>query len=510
MTTNVPNTAALYSFYSLPHLTASWLIGPIAIIQGIYAKYYGLSLSTIALVILFARMFDALSDPAIGFFSDLHYSRTGTRKPFIVVGGLLFILSSYFLFVPLGAETPKISADVSIMPDSVSAIYFTFWFVLFYLSWTLFEIPHTAWGGELACTSADKTKVYTFREVAAYLGKMSFYVIPLLPFFESSEITPYTLKVATITAGILMLPFLYLCMTVTPKGAPAQHPHNHVNSASVMKQKKGSLHQNFLSARSLVRSMIGNKPFLIFLGAFLFAGIGIGMWGSLIFIYVDAYLGLGKQFAKMFLISFVVSIIATPVWYKLIMLLGKKIAWLLAMGLIILSFGYTGTLNVGEVSFIKLTALIVIQTLGFTCMGITAPALLSEIADYGVLKYGEVRTATYFSMLAFMVKSNAALGAALGLGLAGWFGFDATATEHSDSSIFGLRLAIAWLPPVLVVISLVFIALTPINAHRFAIIRRRLDARVARTAGTLRPHITRGPTQRRESGLLINSEKAPT
>jgi Na+/melibiose symporter-like transporter len=118
--------------YALPYSCVIFLYTPITILQGVYVKYYGFSLATIALVILGARVFDAISDPLVGYFSDTYFAKTGTRKPFIVVGGILFSVSGYFLYSP---------------PANVGVSYFAFWFISFYLGWTLFEIPHLTWGG---------------------------------------------------------------------------------------------------------------------------------------------------------------------------------------------------------------------------------------------------------------------------------------------------------------------------------------------------------------------------
>ena len=41
-----------------------------------------------------------------------------------------------------------------------------------------------------------------------------------------------------------------------------------------------------------------------------------------------------------------------------------------------------------------------------------------------------------------------------------------------------------WIPLVFTSLALIFIALSPINGHRHRIIRRRLDARTARTNST--------------------------
>lgn len=477
MNNKTKNTLSLYMVYSLPAITTAWLTAPIYIIQGVYAKYYGLSLTTIAAVILATRLFDAVSDPVIGYWSDRHLQRAGTRKPFMLVGGLLLIVSGYFLYVPVDFSTQRV-LDVGALerPANVDPLYFIVWFLIFYLAWTLFEIPHITWAGELAKTAQQKTKIYSFRQLAGYLGLVLFYVVPLLPFFETSEITPNTLQVSVIAASLLMLIFLVICLQLTPNGDDLK---------SLSQQRKNSVRTPVVKVtktdfRKFWQSITRNKPFLIFICAYLFAGIGAGMWYGLIFIYVDTYLKLGESFAQMFLLAFAVGLAATPVWYKLAIWWDKKNTWILATVLAIVSFIYTGTLHPSETGFNQLAMLKVIQTLGFTCVGIIAPAILSEIADYSAWKYGAARAATYFSIYTFIGKSNSAVATALGLSIAGLYGFDATAAEHSEHSIFGLTMAISWLPPIFSLIALVFIVLLSINTRRHSIIRRRLDSRESR------------------------------
>ena len=456
-------------------MTVTWLMAPLAIIQGVYAKYYGLPLTTLAAIILLARLFDTLSDPVIGYYSDRYASRTGSRKPFMFVGGLLFIVSSYFLYVPVGLSSiTNNELDALNISPSISAAYFTSWFILLYLAWTLFEIPHITWGAELTKTSNEKTQIYSFRSVAGYLGILFFYAVPLLPIFETNEITPSTLKVSVTAAGLLMLPFLIICLKKTPNGFHRDTLPSAKNCHSSTARK------NSQELGLLLQILIGNKPFLLFVTAYLCSNIGIGMWYGLIFIHVDTYLNLGNQFAQMFLLSYVVGIMAIPAWYKIAVVLGKHITWVLAAVLLLISFFYTGTLKPGETSFGELAFLKTVQTLGFTCLSVIAPAMLSEIADYSTWKTGIERNASYFSCFTFISKISGALATSLGLGIAGWYGLDAMASTQTKDGIFGLTLAIAWLPTASMLVALVFIVLSPINSHRHGIVQRRLDARAVR------------------------------
>ncbi len=458
--------------YSAPYLTMAWLGAPIPILQGIYAKYYGFSLTTLASIILLARLFDAITDPLIGYYSDRYARRTGTRKPFILAGGLLLILSAYFLYVPISGDAGEHS--------NVSVAYFTFWFMAVYLAMTLFEIPHIAWASELALSSADKAKIFSFRNVAGSLGMVCFYFVPQLPFFDTQDITPETLKVSVISAVVLMLPLLYLCIRWTPN-------RSSFSSIDPIQQHcaNGNL-RNKNSLEQLFRSIASNKPLVIFFSAFLAYGFAVGMWYGLVFLYVDSYLNLGEYFAKTFLLSFVVGIVATPGWCKLAIIWGKKTVLSMAMVLLITSFLYASLLTPEDSGFRELLVLQIINVLGGGCMMAFAPAMLSEIIDYSTLKYRSENTASYYALFMFLGKFNVAVGGAIGLAIAGWYGLDATTTVQTSEGIVGLLLGMVWLPMFFIAIALVLIVLSPINTRRHGIIRRRLDTQIASSSSPIR------------------------
>lgn len=451
--------------YSAPLVTMVWLGAPIPILQGIYAKYYGFSLTTLASIILLARLFDAITDPLIGCYSDRYARRSGTRKPFVLAGGLLLILSGYFLYIPIGD-------DVVGNPPKVSVAYFTFWFMAVYLAITLFEVPHNAWASELALTSTDKAKIFSFRSVAGSLGMVFFYLIPLLPFFDTQDITPETLEVSVISAGVLMLPLFYLCI----KNTPNRPSFSCIDVTCQRGTGRNTLKKD--SLEYLFQSLVGNKPLIIFFSSFLMYGFGVGMWSSLVFLYVDSYLDLGEYFAQAFLLSFVVGIIATPAWCKLAIIFGKKTVLSVAMILLIVSFLYATLLVPGVSGFRELLVLQVINILGIGCIITFTPAMLSEIIDYSTLKYRTENTATYYALFMFLGKFNLAIGGALGLAIAGWYGLDATTTAQTSEGVVGLLIGIAWLPIVFIITALLLIIQIPINTRRHQIIRRRLDSRL--------------------------------
>lgn len=452
-----PPKPSHYLTYALPVVSITLIYAPLSVIQGIYAKYYGLSLTTIAAILLFGRFFDAITDPLIGYYSDRYRARFGSRKPFVLGGSLLMVVSGYFLYVPI--ET--------------SVIYLSFWLFAFYLAFTLFDIPHNAWASELALTSSDKSSIYSYRTIAVFLGQSFFYVIPMLPFFETQEITPKTLQVSMISAAVLTVLFSLICIKFTPDGVAVS-----VTRASINLPNRCA-RQKLQSLRVFIRTMFSNRPFVVFMGSYIFYGLGINMWYGFIFLYVSSYLKLGEYFAPVFLASYGVGVVITPLWCRFANAFGKKLALGTAIALIILSFIYTSMLKPGETDLGELVALVMTNTVGVVCFIAIAPAMFSKIVDYSTWKNRQENTAIYFSIYFFLTKIDTAVGASMGLAIASWYGFDAMAEVQSLESVTGLLLVMSILPVSFLMVSLYLIYLNPINAQRHSVVRRRLDRKVS-------------------------------
>ena len=434
--------------YASPSISVSLLFGPTAVLQAMYAKYFGLGLTSIAAVILISRLFDAITDPIIGYYSDLYFQKKGSRKPFIITGGLLFIISSWYLYVPGGP---------------VSTIYFLVWSLVFYFSYTMYEIPHLAWASDLRLNSVDKNAIYNLRATCSFFGVLVFFTLPLLPVFENQNLTPETLRYSVILASLLIFPCLYLSVKTVPDG---RRVNGNLCSNKSRPEIKG------LSIRFLFQ----NKSFILFIASLTVSVFGGGMWYALLFLYVDGYLGLGDKFALAFVISFSISILVLGILPRVSWQFSKKTIWALATLFLSLGIFATGLLST-ESSWWNLLPCMTLYYCGLATKIMIAPSLLAEIIDYGAWKSGRDQGGIYFSIYTLTNKAASAFGGALGLSIAASYGFDVTSSINSEHAIWGMRLALAWMPSVIVLVSFLFIALIPLNLRHHLIIRRRLAGR---------------------------------
>lgn len=110
------------------------------------------------------RLFDAITDPIMGFITDNTKSRWGRRRPYIVVGALL---SGVFfaLMWQLDTEASK---------------QYTFWyFLLFSLAFTIgntmFATPFVGLGYEITSDYNERTRLMAFSQ---FMGQIAWMIVP--------------------------------------------------------------------------------------------------------------------------------------------------------------------------------------------------------------------------------------------------------------------------------------------------------------------------------------------
>ncbi len=458
--TNTPLRFLGILAYSSPMVATSFLFGATGVVQGIYAKHYGLALTDIAAILLICRLFDAFTDPLIGRLSDSYFRRGGTRRPFVFAGSILFLISAYFLFTP---------------PENEVKTHFLLWFLAYYFSWTLFDIPHLAWGSELSADSRERIKIFSIRTFMGNIGFLIFYALPQLPIFESSHITPEAMEWAVLFIGVLMLPLLLFSLLFSPSSV--KKSCGVLDAAALGGTEK--LGRGGDSFRKVLRIIFSNKPFCILLLAQLFSTLGTNMMASMLFIYVDVYLQLGSEFSQVMFLGLIMGMFAVWYWYWQAKQIGSKAGW--QMGMIICAFGLMGLgfITPNDNQYLLLLVLLPLY-FGMATMGSLAPSLLADIIDYAKLKFNEDYTATYFALFGLVAKSSFAMGGALAFYIAGEFGFDPAAKTHQPGQIFGLQLATAWVPAAITLLGVVLIYRVPMSRQRHSIILKALSRRQSR------------------------------
>lgn len=439
--------------YALPTAAAGAVAAPVAaILPSLYAKYASVSVTALGTLFVVLRLFDAVSDPLIGYWSDRTRSRRFGRKPWIIAGGLLLTISVYFLFQ---------------VPPGAGIAYLTVWAMVFYLGYTMHEVPHMAWGGEITADYSMRAKVFSFRSMADIAGGMVYTLLPLGLFFfgviASTDYTPAVFHWLALAAMVLFPLLITIAVCFAPAGEP------------------GGTDRSDL--RGLFNGVFKNPPLQRFLAAYMVAGVGSGIFAALFFPYFDSYLHIGNKLPHLLLAAMAAAFVSQPFWARMVARFGKHRTWgygWIANSLALLPMLW---LRPGEGAFIPAMLLVALYSFTNGVSSVAPFSLLADIVDYEVLKRRVDLAGNYYALLLFIAKVMGSVGGLVLAFLGAVFGYQLVeGAVNTDAAKLGIVIAFCVLPSLFQIMAVPLIWNFPIDRRRHATIRRRIEQREARAA----------------------------
>jgi Na+/melibiose symporter-like transporter len=426
-----------FSAIAIPVAAAGLPIG--VYLPAIFARDFGLSLAGIGAIFLVGRLWDGLLDPIVGALSDRTRTRFGRRKSWIAGGGVLFTISSLFLFFPIAAVTPAY----------LSVVLF-----FFYLGWTAVQIPFLAWSGEISGQYHERTRIATYQTVIAAAALFLTLVLPTI----ADQIRPGDGKLQMALMGGLVvatiLPSLFLTLTTFPEEAPKQLPER-------------------FSVRQSLGAVFANPLLLRVLASDFAVTLGQNIRAALIVFFVSFYMGRPEWAAGLFLFQFVFGILAGPIWLRIGLKFGKHRT--AVAGELVQVAVNLGLLLLTPDRFGLLLALTLAQGLAQGSGNLMLRAIVADVADKERLETGEERTGLYYSVFTLAGKLAGAAAIGVALPLVAWFGFD---PKHANSpeALAGLLYVFALGPAIAHAISALLVARFPLDEAAHSEIRRQLEA----------------------------------
>lgn len=118
--------------------------GGVALMSCILVKYMttmGIPMKIATTIFMIAKLWDAVTDPVMGFISDNTRGRWGRRKPYMFAGGISIIVSIFLLFMP-------------VKEWGVSTNGFIAYMLIMYLLWntcsTLSQVPYCSMSSDIS------------------------------------------------------------------------------------------------------------------------------------------------------------------------------------------------------------------------------------------------------------------------------------------------------------------------------------------------------------------------
>lgn len=328
-----------------------------------------------------SRVWDAISDPLVGYLSDRTRHSMGRRRLWLMISILPITLTFVMVFSP---------------PDSLSGSWLVAWMAIgvigFYSAMTIFMVPHMSLGAELTQNYHERSRLYGLRHASYTIGSIIALVsMQLLINAERQgegavRLTAFQLSLlAAVVTGVLVTFAVY-------KLRERADFQGRVNPSPFGAFK--DVWQNHHARLVLVVSFIEH------IGS---AAIG------LLTLYVAQYVVGAPGLAPAIILTYMVpSTLSVPMWLPLSRKFGKIRLWMFSMTLTGLSFGgmfmlpFLGTMD-AKIAVIFILAFFAGLSAG--CGGTIAPSIQSDIIDYDEYLTGERKEGSYFAAFNFSYKS---------------------------------------------------------------------------------------------------------
>ncbi|MBO22500.1 MAG: MFS transporter [Rhodospirillaceae bacterium] len=386
--------------YGLPGLPLAVLLLPLFItVPTYYAEDLGLGFATVGLVLLFARAWDVLTDPLIGFLSDRTHTRFGRRRPWLLAGAPLMIVGAWTMFRP---------------PDEVNALYLATATITLYLGGTMVMLPYTAWAAELSSDYYERSRIAGAREAALVIGTLGAMVVPAL----------FGVDRALIMDGTAIALLIFVPLTVG--AALMALPDPPVPRDTAVPPHIG------------LKSLCRNRPFRLLISAYFVNGIAYGLPATLFLVYAEHVLRRPDWSWTLLIIYFASAILALPVWLAVSRRIGKRRTWITAM--IMATAGFWPAVLLGPDDLLWFIMICVWTGLPLGAELVMPPSMQAEVIDADTAKTGARRAGTLFGLWGVATKIPLALGVGIAFPILGLVGFNGNSGSNSSLSLLVLAM----------------------------------------------------------------------
>ena len=422
--------------------------------MGFYLLFFmtdivGLAAGLAGTALMIGKIWDAVTDPTVGYLSDRTRTRWGRRRPYMFIGSFLLFLTMIYMFT-----APSFQGQTQLFIWAAAA------YCLLCTAYTLVNIPYGALTPELTTDYNERTVVNAFRMSSAVVGTLvgAGLVLPIVGMADSVK-AGWTLT-GTVMGAIMMVTALITVFSVREPVHSGTPPR-----------------QNILKSYAQV---LGMKTFLTCLIPWTLHITGITViQGALLYYFVYLYGNeTGFQLALVFLL--VSAMLFIPVWTVISKSIGKKKSYnsgMAIMAMAVLVFFFIGHRIPMEYSYI----IMAIAGLGFATQYVMPYAIVPDVVEYDYAENGIRREGVFYGLWTFTSK----VGQAFAIALSGWtlsaFGYIPDVPQ-SDLSLLGIRLLCGPIPVLFFIAGIIVLSFYPITREKYDEILEKIALRDGKEA----------------------------
>lgn len=390
-----------------------------------YTDVAGIGLASVGIIMLVARIVDAVTDPIMGGIIDKTNTRWGKARPYILFTAIPFGVISVLTFC---------SPDLS---QNGKFIYALITYVLFCVMYTALNIPYTTMLCSITDNENDRLSFNMFKSVLSNVGAFiaSGSTLALVAFFgKGNQETGFTYTVAFYAFIAIVL--LLICFKNT-------------------KERVYPIEEK-ISFKDSIKVAIKNKPWIVLCIIQFLSFTALFVKNQSTMYYVKYYIGNESLGPILMSISGLVAVPVALVVPKLAKKFGKRNCIIIGQVLQIIGLVLTYLAKSNEPVII---AAAVVSAAGFgICISITF-VMAAETVDYSEWKTGLRPQGILMALIGFMVKLGMAVAGVLSAQILSMGGYVAGAVQ-SASAISAIVASYIWVPvaiaTIIIVVSLFY------------------------------------------------------
>jgi oligogalacturonide transporter len=366
---------------------------------GFLAITVGISPYWIGVVMLVARIWDAVTDPLMGHISDRTQSRLGKRRIYLVFASPFVLLSMYLLFFPFAFSETALRVIAVLLS-----------YLIFTTVQTAVMIPYYSLSSEISSDYQKRASYNSYRLGFSIFASILCVAVPgiIVGMFGDKAIG---YQVMSLSFGLLF------GLSVLFTGLFARE--------EILTPKVTTK----LSVKDMVKPL-SLRPFRQYLGMFLVLQMSMAIMSGLFFFYVDFFITrnqtangdttmVGMIAAAL---MFSMQIVALPVYLKIIEKKGKAYAYRVGAYLWIFTALFI-ILIPADVNPIVIYLLGAFMGFGISGPGLVPHTMYGDVVDAGQLKFGDRLDGQMSGFTNFINKIAQAVGLAFVMFLIGMAGF---------------------------------------------------------------------------------------
>ena len=425
----------------------------------------------LGIIFFLPRVFDAVTDPIMGFISDNTKSRWGRRRQYVFIGSVVMGISFILLW--------QLHKSDSI---NYNFFYFLFWSFLFYLGLTIFSVPYVAMGYEMSDDFHERTSIMA---ISQWIGQWAwviapwFWVIMFDPSWFSSA------EVATRTLAVWVGAIFMLCAIV---------PAIFIRSKSTLNENYAPMNVHTIGA-SLTQILFGFveafriKPFRkLCIATFLIFNAFKTVATFTFFIIVYHLFGGDTGSAGIWPTLFgsvgalMTTFIVIPIVARMSKKLGKKRAFIVSQSISIIGYILLWFFLIPGKPYMFIFAL-PFFAFGIGSLFTLMMSMTADVIDLDELNTGKRREGIFGAIYWWMVKFGFAIAGLASGAILSIIGFDSALAVQPDGAITGMRLFFSGLPIAGTLIAIIVMWNYDVTEQRATEVSAELKARKRAKSG---------------------------